>query len=135
MALLVFLRGMNVGGHRRLRPAALARELAAYDVVNVGAAGTFVVRSSGRRGTFLAELRRRLPGTTVVAWCESRELVSLANEEPFRHQRARRDFVPFVSVLSATPKRQVARPVAILIPAAAPITACAAIAATQCPIP
>ena len=42
MALLVFLRGMNVGGHRRLRPAALARELAAYDVVNVGAAGTAI---------------------------------------------------------------------------------------------
>ena len=44
MALIVFLRGVNVGGHRTFRPSILARELSDYDVVNVGAAGTFVVR-------------------------------------------------------------------------------------------
>ena len=44
MALVVFLRGVNVGGHRTFRPSVLARELGDYDVVNVGAAGTFVVR-------------------------------------------------------------------------------------------
>jgi hypothetical protein len=47
MALIVFLRGVNVGGHRTFRPTILARELSAYDVVNVGAAGTFV-SGSGR---------------------------------------------------------------------------------------
>ena len=46
MALVVFLRGVNVGGHKTFRPAALARELAALDLVNVGAAGTFVVRAA-----------------------------------------------------------------------------------------
>ena len=39
--------GVNVGGHRTFRPTILARELSAYDVVNVGAAGTFV-SGSGR---------------------------------------------------------------------------------------
>ncbi len=39
MALVVFLRGVNVGGHRTFRPSLLARALSRYDVVNVGAAG------------------------------------------------------------------------------------------------
>ena len=49
MALIVFLRGINVGGHRTFRPSMLARDLAAYDAVNVGAAGTLVVRKPGSR--------------------------------------------------------------------------------------
>ncbi len=61
MALVVFLRGVNVGGHRTFRPSLLARGLSDYAVVNVGAAGTFVVRKPGSRPKFLAELRRRLP--------------------------------------------------------------------------
>jgi hypothetical protein len=40
MALVVFIRGVNVGGHRTLRPSVLARGLSDYGVVNVGAAGT-----------------------------------------------------------------------------------------------
>src|SRR4051812_22278516 len=60
MALVVFLRGVNVGGHRRFRPSVLAKALSAYDVTNVGAAGTFVVRQQGTRAKFLAELRQRL---------------------------------------------------------------------------
>jgi hypothetical protein len=38
MAIVVFLRGVNVGGHRTFRPSILARELSDYYVVNVGAA-------------------------------------------------------------------------------------------------
>ena len=49
MSLVVFLRGVNVGGHRTFRPSILARELSAYGVLNVGAAGTFVVRKPGPR--------------------------------------------------------------------------------------
>ena len=55
MTLVVFFRGINVGGHRTFRASILARELAAYDGVNVGAAGTFVVRKPGSRAEFLAE--------------------------------------------------------------------------------
>ena len=49
MALVVFIRGVNVGGHRTFRPSVLARVLSDYGVVNVGAAGTFVVRKPGLR--------------------------------------------------------------------------------------
>ena len=36
MALIVFFRGINVGGHRAFRPSVLAKELGIYDAVNVG---------------------------------------------------------------------------------------------------
>jgi hypothetical protein len=44
MALLMFLRGVNVGGHRTFRPTKLAEQLKHLDVVNIGAAGTLVIR-------------------------------------------------------------------------------------------
>jgi len=56
MALVVFLRGCNVGGHKTFRPTLLAEQLKHYDVVNIGAAGTFVIR----RRTSLAKLRADL---------------------------------------------------------------------------
>lgn len=100
MTLIVFLRGVNVGGHRTFRPTALARQLRVFDVVNVGAAGTFVVRKPGSRTRFVAALRRKLPFETVVAICEARELLRLEAEQPFGRARARSDVVRFVSVLA-----------------------------------
>ena len=43
MALVVFLKGLNVGGHRTFRPTRLAEQLQYLDAVNIGAAGTFVI--------------------------------------------------------------------------------------------
>jgi uncharacterized protein (DUF1697 family) len=100
MALVVFLRGVNVGGHRTFRPSILARELSAYDVVNVGAAGTFVVRKPGSRAKFRAELLRRLPFQTEVMLCDGRDFLSLEKENPFGTAPARPDIVRFVTILS-----------------------------------
>lgn len=83
MALVVFLRGVNVGGHRTFRPSVLARELSHYDVVNVGAAGTFVVRKPGSRAKFRAALLRKLPFEAEVILCDGRDLVRLETENPF----------------------------------------------------
>lgn len=91
---------MNVGGHRTFRPSILARELSAYDVVNVGAAGTFVVRKPGSRVKFQAELLRRLPFETEVVLCDSRDLIRLETENPFGTEPVRSDVVRFVSILS-----------------------------------
>jgi uncharacterized protein (DUF1697 family) len=102
MALIVFLRGVNVGGHRTFRPSILARELSAYDVVNVGAAGTFVVRKPGSRAKFQAELLRRLPFEAEVVLCNSRDLIQLEMENPFGTEQARSDVVRFVSILWKT---------------------------------
>ena len=100
MALIVFLRGVNVGGHRIFRPSILARELSDYDVVNVGAAGTFIVRKPGSRGQFRAELLRKLPFEAEVVLCEGRNFISLATENPFGNEPSRPDIVRFVSILS-----------------------------------
>lgn len=83
MALVVFLRGVNVGGHRTFRPSILARELSGYDVVNVGAAGTFVVRKPVSRAKFRAALARKLPFEAHIVLCEGRDLLRLETENPF----------------------------------------------------
>lgn len=100
MALVVFLRGINVGGHRAFRPSVLARELSAYDVVNVGAAGTFVVRKPGSRASFRARLLQKLPFEAEVVLCEGRDLVRLEMEHPFGPEPPGADVVRFVSILS-----------------------------------
>ena len=100
MALVVFVRGVNVGGHRRFRPSTLAKELRAYDVVNVGAAGTFVVRKPGSRTKFRAALRKKLPFEAVVAICDGRDLIRIEKENPFGSESSRSDVTRFVSVLS-----------------------------------
>ena len=100
MALIVFLRGMNVGGHRTFRPSILASELSAYDVVSIGAAGTFVVRKPLSRAQLRAELTQKLPFEAEVAICDGRDLIRLEMENPFGTEPQRRDIVQFVSVLS-----------------------------------
>jgi|SRR3984957_10706130 len=103
-ALVVFLRGVNVGGHRTFRPRLLAQELSEFDVVNVGAAGTFVVRKPGSksnsRSTFRTALLQALPFEAHVVLCDGRDLLRLAKENPFAAQRSAPDVVRFVSVLS-----------------------------------
>lgn len=100
MTLVVFLRGVNVGGHRTFRPSLLAKELSAYDVVNVGAAGTFVVRKPGSRAKFRAALLERLPFETTVVICDAGDLLRLYTDNPFGTEPSRPDVVRFVSVLS-----------------------------------
>jgi uncharacterized protein (DUF1697 family) len=113
MALVAFLRGVNVGGHRRFRPSLLAKELAAYDVVNVGATGLLVVRNPRSPSAFRAELLRRLPFETDLALCEGRELMELRAAHPFDGQMAQSDVVPFVSVLIEAPHRLPGLPITI----------------------
>lgn len=99
MALVVFLRGVNVGGHKTFRPSVLARELSDHDVVNVGAAGTFVVWKPGPATKFRAELLGKLPFDANVALCDARDLISLMDDNPFGEEPSRPDVVRFVSIL------------------------------------
>ena len=89
-----------MGGHRNFRPSVVAGELSAYDVVNVGAAGTFVVHKPGSRAKFRAALLRELPFEPHVMLCDGRELMRLEEENPFGTERCPSDVVRFVSILS-----------------------------------
>jgi uncharacterized protein (DUF1697 family) len=113
MALVVFLRGVNVGGYRRFRPSVLARELSDYGVVNVGAAGTFVVRKPGARAKFRAELLSKLPFETEVVLCDGRDLIRLEIENPFQTEQLPPDAVRFVSILSEAGRGPAAIPFAL----------------------
>jgi uncharacterized protein (DUF1697 family) len=104
MALVVFLKGINVGGHRTFRPSVLAKQLARFDVVNVGAAGTFVIRKAASRSAVRAEILRRLPFEAELMICDGGDIVRLASRDPFVRQPSRRDIVRFVSVLSRRPR-------------------------------
>lgn len=104
MALVVLLRGVNIGGHRTFRPSLLARELRHLDCVNIGAAGTFVIRGPVGRLQLRAEIARRLPFITEVVICDGRDIVRLMAGDALAGMRMPPHTVRFLSVLSRRPR-------------------------------
>ena len=103
MTLVVFLRGVNVGRHKRFLPATLAKDLAAYDVVNVGAAGTFVVRAPVPQAALLAEIRMRLAFHADIIIVKGRELIEFAGSAPFGRRPPAANEQRFLSVMLKKP--------------------------------
>lgn len=110
MALVAFLRGINVGGHRSFRPSLLAKDLRAFDVVNVGAAGNFIVRKPGSRARFREALLRKIPFEAEVAICDGRDLIALQSTNPFGNAPTKPETVRFVSILSRKGRASVSLP-------------------------
>jgi len=103
MAWVVFLRGVNVGGHKAFRPSVVAKDLAEFDVVNVGAAGTFVVRKSISSASLRVALNRRLPFAADLMICRARDVSDLGSGDPFPRARSDKEVSRFVSVLLPFP--------------------------------
>lgn len=104
MALVVLVRGVNVGGHRAFRPTTLAARLRHLDAVNIGAAGTFVIRKPVSRARLRAEVARALPFDAEIMICPGRAMGRLLSHECFADYQAQPDVVRFVSVLSRLPR-------------------------------
>ena len=104
MALVVLLRGLNVGGHRTFRPTTLVDQLRHLDPVNIGAAGTFVIQQPVSASRVRAELARRLPFEADIVICRGRDFARLMSCDAFKGQPVRPDIVRFVSVLSRRPR-------------------------------
>jgi uncharacterized protein (DUF1697 family) len=104
MALVVFLRGVNVGGHKTFRPKLLAEQLKHLGAVNIGAAGTFVIHKPVSQTKLRAEFLKRLPFDAKIAICEGRDIERLVALEPFGAQPAKADITRFISVLLSSPK-------------------------------
>jgi uncharacterized protein (DUF1697 family) len=68
--------------------------------VNVGAAGTFVVRNRISQAKLRVELLRRLPFETEVVICNGDDILDLASGNPFAGQPSGPELVHFVSILS-----------------------------------
>jgi uncharacterized protein (DUF1697 family) len=98
MGWVVFLRAVNVGGTNRCQPALLAKQLARFGVVNIGAVGTFVVRESVSESTLRAALARKLPFKCEIMICPARDIIKL--RDPFSEQPSGPNIVRFVSVLA-----------------------------------
>ena len=100
MASVVFLRAVNVGGANRCRPALIAKQLAKFGVVNIGAVGTFVVREEVNESTLREALARKLPFKCEIMICPARDILKLASKNPFSRQPSGPDITRFVSVLA-----------------------------------
>jgi uncharacterized protein (DUF1697 family) len=110
MALVIFLRGINVGGHRTFRPTKLAEALKHLGAVNIGAAGTLVLRQPMTQARARAEVARHLPFVAEIVVCQGRDITNLVCKSPFAGRLARADVVHFVSVLSQRPRLAPATP-------------------------
>jgi uncharacterized protein (DUF1697 family) len=104
VALVVFLRGINVGGHRTFRPTKLAEALKHLDAVNIGAAGTLVLRRPMTQAQARAEVARKLPFVAEIVVCQGRDIAGLISKNPFKGLSAPPGVVHFVSVLSRRPR-------------------------------
>jgi uncharacterized protein (DUF1697 family) len=100
----VFLRGINVGGHRSFRPTKLAEALTHLGAVNIGAAGTLVLRSRITQAQARAEVARKLPFVAEIVVCQGRDIAGLISKNPFEGQSVRPGVVCFVSVLAVRPR-------------------------------
>ena len=101
---VVFLRAVNVGGHQKFQPSVLARELADFDVISVGAAGTFVVRAKVAEAALRKEILKRLTFEPEMMICPAREILELAREKGFGKEQLEKDVQRFVSVMAKAPR-------------------------------
>jgi uncharacterized protein (DUF1697 family) len=96
---VVFLRAVNVGRTNRCRPAAIAKELAKFGVVNIGAVGTFVVREDVSESVLRAAIARKLSFKCEIMIVPARDILKLAAKDPFADQPSDPNITRFVNVL------------------------------------
>jgi uncharacterized protein (DUF1697 family) len=100
MRRVVFLRAVNVGGANRCRPASIAKELAKFDVVNIGAVGTFAVRANVSESALRNAIAQKLPFKCEIMICPARDIIKLASKDPFSRQPSGPNITRFVNVLA-----------------------------------
>src|SRR5207244_4711932 len=98
MASVVFLRAVNVGKANRCQPALIAKDLAKFGVINIGAVGTFVVREKVSESKLRAALARKLPFKCEIMICPARDIIKLTLMDPFAREPSGPDIVRFVSI-------------------------------------
>jgi uncharacterized protein (DUF1697 family) len=104
MSFVVFFRAVNVGGHQKFQPGKLADELAEFDVLNFGAAGTFLVRGNASQTKLRDEILRQLPFKPELMICPARDVLALARGNWFYDAPVGKDVGRFVSVLQKAPR-------------------------------
>ena len=77
----------------------MAKQLSKFDVVNIGAVGTFVVREKVSESALRAAIAKKLSFKCEIMICPAREILQLARKDPFARQTSAADIIRFVNVL------------------------------------
>ncbi|HJT81317.1 MAG TPA: hypothetical protein VJ719_08985 [Chthoniobacterales bacterium] len=88
MSSVVFLRAVNVGTANRCRPADIAKKLSKFDVINIGAVGTFVVRKDVSESALRSATAKQLPFKCEIMIVPGLDILKLASRDPFAGQPA-----------------------------------------------
>jgi uncharacterized protein (DUF1697 family) len=99
MPSVVFLRAVNVGSANRCQPAAIAKQLGRFGIINIGAVGTFVVREDVSESTLRTAIARRLPFKCEIMICPAKAIVDLVRRDPFAGEPSGPNITRFVNVL------------------------------------
>jgi uncharacterized protein (DUF1697 family) len=100
MPWVAFLRAVNVGEANRCQPAQIAKELAKFGVVNIGAVGTFVGREDISESALRTAIARKLPFKCEIMICPAHDIIKLASKDPFARQPSDPNITRFVNVLA-----------------------------------
>jgi uncharacterized protein (DUF1697 family) len=100
MSSVVFLRAVNVGKANRCQPAVIARQLAEFGVINIGAVGTFVVRENVGESTLRNAIAKKLPFKCEIIIVPARDIIKLAATNPFAQQHSDENVTRFANILA-----------------------------------
>jgi len=106
---VVFLRAINVGGANVCKPAVLAKKLSGFEIVNIGAVGTFVVRTkvaeSTLRKKFATQLAKDFKIKCEIMIVPANDFMKVAAQDQFAKQPSGPNITRFMSVLHERPKK------------------------------
>jgi uncharacterized protein (DUF1697 family) len=105
MTFVAFVRGVNVGKNKRFLPAALAKDMAAFGVGNIGAVGTFVVRNAASAAALRSEIAQRLPFEAEIMICTGKEIRALVDRDPFSGRPHGANVRELVTLLERKPSK------------------------------
>lgn len=104
MSSVVFLRGVNVGGHKTFRPSELAGRLAKLRVVSIGAAGTFVVHADAGKAEVRSAFTKALPFEAHLMICPARDVIGFLKTDPFSDGSLPKADGQFITVVEKCPR-------------------------------
>ena len=113
MKWVVFLRAVNVGTANRCQPTLIAKQLAKFGVINIGAVGTFVVRENVSESALRAAIAFKLSFKCEIMIVPARDLIKLAATNPFARQPSGKNITRFVNVLAKRPSAPPALPLSL----------------------
>lgn len=104
MASVVFMRGVNVGGHKAFRPSEFAGRLKSLEVKSIGAAGTFVVGADATESDVRRQFAKQIPFETDLMICSKKDLASLVALRPFAAKALPKSDGQYVTVVARAPR-------------------------------